>query len=370
MAQTGFKRESAHAGGGVPDTFYDTKTTGGSAPVYADRMTMRADRQTALTKVLVGFRYTGSVDQDLVNKPMASLLKDMIGAPTGSGPLTYTPGSPDSSFVWQWVPVDSSNTNRPRTDWGCKIDKWSLKATVGEVCKLHFDYSAKKRSFYRVVTDGVTTNGSATITSATSVWTKHDIGKPITGTGIPAGTTIRSFSSATSATLSANATASGTGVTFTIGVAMASASYTAGMAPFSCVDACLQLAGSQLPCKGFTVDVDKHLDNDRGVVCDYYPLEQKRGPDAWTISGSIDHWFDSDAIEILAENGNEAALVATFSNGTESLVLTLNVQIMGDPTPMDTVGVQTQSTKWEAGSSSSDAAALTAVLTNGETSAP
>jgi len=69
----------------------------------------------------------------------------------------------------------------------------------------------------RTVTDGVTTISDATVTSATAAFTTDDVGKPISGVGIPAGATIASRTSATSVELSANATASGTGVTFTIG---------------------------------------------------------------------------------------------------------------------------------------------------------
>ncbi len=68
----------------------------------------------------------------------------------------------------------------------------------------------------RILTDGVTTNGSATLTSATAAFTSQDVGNPITGTNIPASTTISGYTSATSVTLSNNATASGSPVTFKI----------------------------------------------------------------------------------------------------------------------------------------------------------
>jgi hypothetical protein len=62
-----------------------------------------------------------------------------------------------------------------------------------------------------------TTNASAAITGPAGTFdTALDPGQSITGTGIPAGTTILSVTSDTSATLSANATASGT-VTAEIG---------------------------------------------------------------------------------------------------------------------------------------------------------
>jgi len=69
----------------------------------------------------------------------------------------------------------------------------------------------------RTVSDGVTTISSPNITSATAAFNSADVGSAITGTGIPAATTILSVQSATAATLSANATANGTGVSFVIG---------------------------------------------------------------------------------------------------------------------------------------------------------
>lgn len=64
--------------------------------------------------------------------------------------------------------------------------------------------------------DGVTTNGSATFTSATAVFTGADVGAPIVGVNIPVGTTISSVTNATTVVLSATATASGTGLAFAV----------------------------------------------------------------------------------------------------------------------------------------------------------
>lgn len=67
------------------------------------------------------------------------------------------------------------------------------------------------------VTDAVTTNGSAVITSAAAAWTAQDIGMPIAGPGVPVGATILSRQSGTQITLSANATATATAVTLYFG---------------------------------------------------------------------------------------------------------------------------------------------------------
>lgn len=68
------------------------------------------------------------------------------------------------------------------------------------------------------VADGVTTNASATITSATLGFTQSDVGRTITDSAgkIPGGTKITAVASATSATISANATGTTSANTFTI----------------------------------------------------------------------------------------------------------------------------------------------------------
>jgi hypothetical protein len=60
-----------------------------------------------------------------------------------------------------------------------------------------------------------TTNASATVLDGSAV--SGDLGKPVTGTGIPAGTYIAAVTSGTGYTLSANATASGYPVTLAVG---------------------------------------------------------------------------------------------------------------------------------------------------------
>ena len=64
--------------------------------------------------------------------------------------------------------------------------------------------------------DGASTSGSAIWTSATANFTSTDVSLSITGTNIPAGTTILSVQSQTQVTLSQNATATGTALAFTI----------------------------------------------------------------------------------------------------------------------------------------------------------
>src|SRR5204863_4091759 len=62
-------------------------------------------------------------------------------------------------------------------------------------------------------TDGVT-NTDTSFVSASAVFNAGDAGKPIVGTGIPAGTIIATVTNATTLVLSAATTATATGVSF------------------------------------------------------------------------------------------------------------------------------------------------------------
>lgn len=84
---------------------------------------------------------------------------------------------------------------------------------VGNSNKSVVDYGSRGT---RTLVDGVTTNGSATLTSATAAFTSTDVGNLVTGTNIQSGTTISAVSNATTVTLSKTATASGSSITFKI----------------------------------------------------------------------------------------------------------------------------------------------------------
>lgn len=80
----------------------------------------------------------------------------------------------------------------------------------------------------RTVASVATTSASTAIAAPAGSFNKGDVGRGITGTGIPASTTVAAVASSTAATLSVAATATGT-VTATVGMtatpAIAGASY-------------------------------------------------------------------------------------------------------------------------------------------------
>jgi hypothetical protein len=69
----------------------------------------------------------------------------------------------------------------------------------------------------RVFTDGVLTNGSTTITSATAAFVGTDVGRTVSGTGIPTGAFVEEVVNGTTIVISVAATATATGVSVTLG---------------------------------------------------------------------------------------------------------------------------------------------------------
>src|SRR6266446_4577378 len=69
----------------------------------------------------------------------------------------------------------------------------------------------------RTMSDAVTSNNSTTLTSASAHFTAADVGKSIAGTGIPPGTTIQTYTNATTVDMSNSATADASGAEAVIG---------------------------------------------------------------------------------------------------------------------------------------------------------
>jgi len=212
---------------------------------------------------------SGSIGLELYNRSLTKLFKHMFGAvaTVGSGPYThtFTPGDlDDDSLTVQVGRPGVGGVVHPFTFAGCKVPSWELACSQGEIATLGIDVvAAKEQAGTRVVTDGATTDTDATVTSASAVFGTEDIGKIIAGTGIPAGTTIASVTSATSVELSAAATATATGVSLTIGTALGSATLAAGLKPLKFNHATLTVAGSAVPVTDVTLSGDNGMNADR-----------------------------------------------------------------------------------------------------------
>jgi Phage tail tube protein len=332
---------------------------------------IRAGRRTVAVWRPGARKVGGQVRVELPNLNLAPLLRHMFGAvtTTGAGPYTHTATPGDltgKSMTLQVGRPDLTGTVQPFTYTGCKVRSWELGAQAGQLAQLTLDHTAAAEWPVRTVADGTTTNASAAVTSATAAFGASDVGKPISGAGIPAGATIASVQSANAATLSANATATAAGVTFTIGVALAVASYPA-IVPFSFVEGTVTLAGAALPVASFSLKGDNGLDDARIRDGSPYVREQlENGLRAYT--GSLAADFLSLGPYTRFANGTEAPLVLAFSNGADSLTITTNARLDGDTPTVADMTVLNQPLPFACVSATSDAAAITAVLVNADAS--
>jgi hypothetical protein len=279
----------------------------------------------------------GDVSHELYNAGLGKLLTGMFGTVSSTtGPVsslythTWTAiGEPKPLTVQKGVP-DVGGTVRPMTYTGMMVEEWEIACAAGEFATIGLTFAGMREIGYRTVADGVTTSSSAAITSATAVWTQDDVGKPISGTGIPVSTTILSVQSATNATLSANATASGTSITFTIGIALASASYTSGLKPFAYHQGSITIGGTAVSVKKMTVKAKNGLDSDRRFIGTRYrkvPLEAG----LHDITGTFELEFsDRTQYDRFIAEGTYACVISFVHTAGETLTLTMNVRHDGE----------------------------------------
>lgn len=313
---------------------------------------------------------SGSVQHELYNRGLGKIFTAMFGAvaTTGAGPYThtFTPGDLTADALTVQVGRPAINgTVYPFTYAGMKIKSWELACNAGEIATLGADLVGVREIDYRAVTDGVTTSGSAAITSASALFNASDVGNPISGTGIPAGATIAAVTSATAATLSANASASGTGVTFTLGIALASATYPGTIKPLKFNHAAITLGGSSINVKAFTLSADNMVDDGRRFLGSQYisePLEM--GLREYT--GSLDVEFTDLTQYRRFVTGSEAALVASFTSGADSVTITTNVRIDGTTPQVGGREILTQSLPFKCVASGADSSAITVALVNSD----
>lgn len=154
----------------------------------------------------------------------------------------------------------------------------------------------------------------------------------------------------------------------TLGVA----SYPASLSPFTFIQGSLLIAAAAYDVSECSLAIDNGLAVDRHFIRatsperPKEPLEEKRRSYTGTLQ--------SDFIDLTAYNrfvnGTEAALVLTFNAGASAqLVITMNVRFDGETPKVGGDELLGQPLPYKAISGTSDAAAITAVLTNAD-SAP
>lgn len=303
--QFGIKTESVVGTAVTVDKFIAITKDGITQAIgRVDSQAIQAGRyvgaQWAATSQTVG----GSVDLELTNKTLATLLHHCFGgvATTGTGPYTHT-FTPATllglSFTAQSGRPDISGTVQPFTYAGCKVNTWEIAAQLDQYANMTVDIVA--------------------MTEAT-------------------------------------------------GTALATASYTSGRAPFTFVQGTVTQAGSTASAvKSFSLKGDNKLDRRFRVGSASSKEPLPTGIREYT--GTIVADFESLTAYNRFVNGTETALVLAFANGTDSLTFTLNVRYDGQTPTLDGPGMLEVSLPFKAISGTSDAAAITAVLIDAETTA-
>ncbi|CAB5217866.1 hypothetical protein UFOVP209_25 [uncultured Caudovirales phage] len=372
-SQIGFAIESSYGTATTPAAFL---------PLVSESMTHKRDRLES-SGIIAGRRIlasnqwnggnittAGDLSLELYNRGLGKLFTVMFGnvTTTGAGPYThtFTPGDllGDSLTVQVGRPSVDGTVN-PFTYTGMKVMSWDLSCNVGEIAKLKLTFAGQNETVSRTVSDGVTTSSNTSVTSATASFASDDVGKPISGTGIAANTTIASVTNATTIVLSQNATATGTSVALTIGVPLASATYPSTIKPLKFNHAALTVAGSTIKAKGFTLSGNNALADDRrylGQQTISEPLEK----DLRNYDGSLDLEFTDLTQYRRYLQASEVALVISFTSGADSVTITTNVRLDGETPVVAGRDILKQKVGFKAIGSSTDASAVTAVLVNSD----
>jgi hypothetical protein len=334
-AQFGIAKEVTYGVPVVPATF---------VPLLTPTLTRTPDRIAAAGAVagldILGseqwnggnIQAGGNVGMELYAAQTPFLFEMMFGtvSTTGSGPFTdtFTPtsGVLPSATIQIGHPVPLAPVI-PSVWTGCKVLDWDLACSQNKVATLGLNMVAQNATFgSRVVADGATTTGTPNLTSATAVFTSADIGKVVTATGVPVGTTILSVTSGTAAVMSANATATGTALSTTIGLGLATATYLAGQSkPLKSDHLTVTIGGVQVDAMDINIKGNNGLNDQRrflGQTLRKEPLREKPRVYTATLTGE----FRDLTNRLRAVNGVEASFVANFTAGTAQVEVSGNVR--------------------------------------------
>lgn len=370
--QVGYIKETAVGTAVTPTTFVpliDTSLT-------MERERVESEGVIAGRRVLTSNQWnggpdtvSGDVQHELYTNGLGVLFEAMFGSVSTSGSSTYThtftPGSlSGSALTVQIARAAVDGTLYPFTYSGCKVASWEIGCEADAIATLGLTLVGMNSQVgSRVVADGVTTNASTAITSATAAFANRDVGKSISGTGIPAGATIASVTSATAAVLSAAATAAGSGVSFTIGLPAATASYPSTQKPLKFNHGTITIAGLPASVKSLKLAGDNGLADDRRFI-GRTKIKEPLEVNLREYTGSLDVEFENLGLRELFLNGTEAALVVDFTSGADKVTITANVRFDSNAVTGSGKDINMQSVPFKCIASSTDASAITAVLVN------
>lgn len=153
------------------------------------------------------------------------------------------------------------------------------------------------------------------------------------------------------------------------GQTLAVAAYPATLTPFVFTQGVLSVAGTNTDVRNFTLHFDNALIIDRHFIRSTTPERPKEPLEGGfrQITGSFEADFESLTAYNRYVNATQAAMVLTFTSGANTLVITMNTRFDGSTPGINSLDqIVAQTMDYKAISTTSDAAAITAVLTNSD----
>ena len=151
--------------------------------------------------------------------------------------------------------------------------------------------------------------------------------------------------------------------------ALATASYTSGLVPWTFVQCTVSVNGGAVAsARAVTLRCEKGLRTDRHALGSRTIREQLE-EDRFEYTSEITADFDDNTLFALQVAGTQVASVLTLNNGTDTLTITTSGQVVGDPPSLTTNGLEEQTIRLDHSHATSDASTITAVLVNADASA-
>jgi len=338
--QVGFAVETTWGTAVTPTRFMSWRSGGGlkieprpvrSEAMRAGRRTRSADLSTRRLPSV-----TGEYEFDVETKGAGLLLRAIFGTVGTAGPtssrythtFTLTSTEPPGLTWQQGIGRANAASTMPFTAIGAKVVEAKIMGTVGENVGVGVTLDAREAFQVRTMTCS-TTNASAAVTTATTVGLYARM--PITGTGIPAATTILRIDSSTAFTLSANATATGS-PSLTAGIALATASYPSAPNEAFLVDNITVTLGAVALCaSGFELSINHGAKTDREKMCSGGLKDEQ-------IRAAFgDYSLSLTGVEYVADTQMDRMLAATAAGAQAEAIITCTGQ--ADPTSTLTITI-------------------------------
>ena len=143
--------------------------------------------------------------------------------------------------------------------------------------------------------------------------------------------------------------------------ALAAATYAANIKPFTFSGATITYNAATLPCTAVQLQGDNKLEARRFLGNRF--MSEPVHTDVRDYKGTLTAEFTDKTIYELYTARTEAALVLSFTNGSNSLVITTNVRLDGETPSVAGKGIVVQPLPFTCVASSTDASGITAVYT-------